>query len=356
MSLLATPVSDAGALLAALVEVPSVSGQEQAVAARTVGLAQALNLDARLEPYGVVITLRGAGDGPRLGWISHLDTVPAGEGWHHDPFTPRIEAGRLYGRGSVDAKGAVASMLLAAGDLKRLGLESGSLQLIFGFCEETKATSMPAALAAVEPCDAAVIGEPTSLRAATSQRGLMIVQLVARGEQRHAATGPEGNAILTLARDLLALESACQQRPHAELGMVTLTPTQIEAGIAQNLTPAEARSTLDIRSTPHWTHDEIEAEVRARVSSELRVISKRLAPCGTPPQSRLLQAAREARPQLETYGSPTCSDWVWVRDLDAIKCGPGDSDQSHRPDESIALDELTAARSFYSALARSYLS
>ena len=62
------------------------------------------------------------------------------------------------------------------------------------------------------------------------------------------------------------------------------------------------------------------------------------------------------RPSITTFGSPTCSDWVFVRHADAIKCGPGTSRRSHTPDEYVDLPEVTEARSFYAAVAREYLS
>ena len=61
------------------------------------------------------------------------------------------------------------------------------------------------------------------------------------------------------------------------------------------------------------------------------------------------------RPELATFGSPTCSDWVFVRQCDAFKCGPGTSRRSHTADEYVDLPEVTAARAFYAAVAREYL-
>jgi acetylornithine deacetylase len=69
----------------------------------------------------------------------------------------------------------------------------------------------------------------------------------------------------------------------------------------------------------------------------------------------LLGAARKVRSDATEFGSPTCSDWVFLRDRDAIKCGPGTSRRSHTPDEYVDLPEVTAARSFYADLARVYL-
>jgi len=58
---------------------------------------------------------------------------------------------------------------------------------------------------------------------------------------------------------------------------------------------------------------------------------------------------------VTTFGSPTCSDWVFVRHTDAIKCGPGTSRRSHTADEAVDLPEVRAARPFYRALAEEYL-
>ena len=68
-----------------------------------------------------------------------------------------------------------------------------------------------------------------------------------------------------------------------------------------------------------------------------------------------MAAALALSPTARLYGSPTCSDWVFLRHLDAIKCGPGDSRVSHTADEWVALDQVRAARLFYAALATRYL-
>jgi acetylornithine deacetylase len=112
---------------------------------------------------------------------------------------------------------------------------------------------------------------------------------------------------------------------------------------------------LDIRSTPDWTHEEIEGVLRQSLRSEVVVTSRRLVPCETPAGSRLLATARRVRPEAATFGSPTCSDWVFLRHTDTIKCGPGTSRRSHTADEFVDLPEVTAARAFYGRLVRAYL-
>jgi acetylornithine deacetylase len=220
---------------------------------------------------------------------------------------------------------------------------------------------MPQAVAGVGEITAAVVGEPTNLDIAVAQRGLMMVDLVAHGEQRHAGYAePNGgdrfvNAAQVLARDLVALRDIARDRRHPVLGFPTITPTMLEAGVGRNVTPPTARAVLDVRSTPAWSHTDLADALREALESEVLVTSDRLVPCETPIGSTLLAAARRVRPEAKTFGSPTCSDWVFLRDRDAIKCGPGTSRNSHTPDEWVLIDEVSAARDFYTRLAMEYL-
>jgi acetylornithine deacetylase len=134
------------------------------------------------------------------------------------------------------------------------------------------------------------------------------------------------------------------------------TPTMLEAGVSRNITPPVARAVLDVRSTPDWTHEELAQELRAALTCDVIVTSRRLVPCETPPGSRLLATASRLRPAATHFGSPTCSDWVFFREFDAIKCGPGTSRRSHTADEYVDIPEVTAARGFYGELVRAYLS
>jgi acetylornithine deacetylase len=186
-----------------------------------------------------------------------------------------------------------------------------------------------------------------------------MVDLIARGDQRHAgyadADGRFVNATQRLARDLVALGHVARDRPHGLLGHPTITPTILEAGVGRNITPPTARAVLDIRSTPAWPHADLARELGDALESDVVVTSDRLVPCETPAGSRLLAAASQVRPEARHFGSPTCSDWVFLRDKDAIKCGPGTSRNSHTPDEWVALAEVSAARVFYAQLALEFL-
>jgi acetylornithine deacetylase len=347
-------------LLQELVAIPSVSGEEAMLAAFVEEAARGWGLAVVRDDTSVRVEVPGRAPGATLALVSHLDVVPPGAGWTRDPFTPTIEGEKLYGRGSGDAKASVAAMLTAALDLAQAGgPERGRLLVILGYGEETRHTTMERAVERAGRLDAAIVGEPTNLELATAQRGLMMVDLVARGDQRHAgyaaADGEFVNAALVLARDLLRLDGLFDERTHPVLGHTTATPTMLDAGVSRNVTPPVATAILDVRSTPDWTHEEIADLLRARLDSEVVVTSKRLVPCETPRGSPLLAAARRARPEAAQFGSPTCSDWVFLRHVDAIKAGPGTSRRSHTPDECVDLPEVTAARRFYGMAAREYL-
>jgi acetylornithine deacetylase len=346
-------------LLRELIAIPSVSGQEAELAVFIEETVRRWGLDVVRDANAVQVEVRGWGAGPTIALASHLDVVPPGAGWTRDPFTPLIEGTRLYGRGSGDAKASVAAMLYAAKDIVDSGgMDAGRVLVILGYGEETKSTTMGAAVEEAGEIDAAVIGEPTSLDFAIAQRGLMMIDLVAEGDQRHAAYASEDdftNSVQVLARDLIKLESLFGDRTHPVLGRATATATMLEAGISRNITPPVARAVLDIRSTPDWTHDELAGKLRIELTCDVIVTSRRLVPCETPPGSHLLAVASGLRPGAKHFGSPTCSDWVFFRDRDAIKCGPGTSRRSHTADEYVDIPEVTAARGFYGELVRAYL-
>jgi acetylornithine deacetylase len=348
-------------LLRELVAIRSISGEEHDLAVFVEETGRRWGLDVARDANGIRIEVAGYSVGPTLALASHLDVVPPGAGWTRDPFVPTIENGRLYGRGSGDAKASVAAMLYAAKDVADQGaMDSGRLVLLLGLGEETKNTTMGAAVEAAGEIDAAIIGEPTGLDFAIAQRGLMMVDLVAEGDQRHAAYASEDgdftNATEVLARDLLKLNGLFASRTHPVLGRARATATMLEAGVSRNVTAPVARAVLDVRSTPDWTHEELAEELRSSLTAEVIVTSRRLVPCETPANSRLLSVATRLRPGAAHFGSPTCSDWVFLRHADGMKCGPGNSLLSHTADEYVEVTQVMAARAFYAELARAYLS
>jgi len=351
-------------LLARLVRTPSPSGQEHAAAALLAAWAAERGLAVEHDDAAVRISVASPRPGPTLALASHLDTVPAGEGWTVDPLGAAVHDGRLFGRGAVDAKASVAAMAAAAAALAADGGPArGSLLAIASFCEETRDTTMPETLRRLGRLpDAAIVGEPTGLRPCVAQRGQLLLRAVWEGEQMHSGWAaergvPPVNAIAKAAHDLVALAALRPGRPHHRLGAVSITPTMVAGGIARNVTPPRCEVVLDVRTTPAWTHAELTALIaEALPGGRLEVISDRLVPAETPAGSALLAALHRALPEAVEITSPTCSDWVFLRGTDAVKLGPGESRVSHTADEWVDLEQVRAAVGVYAGIAREYLS
>jgi acetylornithine deacetylase/succinyl-diaminopimelate desuccinylase-like protein len=108
-------------LLHELVAIPSVSGDEEPIARFIETTVRGWGLDVVRDTTGVKVELRARKPGPTLALVSHVDVVPPGRAGPRDPWTPVVENGPLYGRGSGDAKASVAAMLTAMRDVAEAG-------------------------------------------------------------------------------------------------------------------------------------------------------------------------------------------------------------------------------------------
>jgi len=202
--------------------------------------------------------------------------------------------------------------------------------------------------------DAADVGEPTGLKAAVAQKGLLLLEIIAKGRSAHAAHGGGINAVEAAARDVLALSQLSIDTEHPALGKATIHVTQISGGDRHNVIPDRCKIVVDIRTTPSVSPEEIIALVKKTVEGEVTIRSNRLGSVETDPNHAIVQAALAANPSGRSYGSPTLSDWVFLKGIPTVKAGPGDSKRSHTPDEYLEVAELEAGVDFYEKLIRSY--
>ncbi|MGB3542485.1 M20/M25/M40 family metallo-hydrolase, partial [Rubrivirga sp.] len=308
----------------------------------------------------------GDGDDLLL-FCSHLDVVPPSETHPYDPFTPTRVEDRIYGRGAVDAKASGAAMLTALATLAESGWRPrGRLVVALTACEETgggyngvETMRREVFGHALPEVSAALVGEPTELLPCLAQKGLLILEATAHGRTSHAARAHLGdNAITRAARDLVALGDVTFDRSDPLLGKPTANATLVEGGTAKNVIPDRCRFTLDVRSTPAYTHAELTELVRDALESEVSVYSERLVPCATDRTEPIAQSVLDALSALgledEPFGSPTASDWIFLSDVPAVKIGPGRSELSHTPDEHVTVGQLEAAVEVYAEIARQY--
>ncbi|MDP2306116.1 MAG: M20/M25/M40 family metallo-hydrolase [Pseudomonadota bacterium] len=286
--------------------------------------------------------------GPTLLLVSHLDTVPATAAWSRDPWVPTVEGGRMYGLGANDAKGCCAAMAVAFAAARP---RRGKLVLATVCEEEVGRGGLEIFLPLLPPADHAIVGEPTGLDVAVAQNGLLILDCDANGRAGHAARPHlADNAIYKAARDILALEALVLDRVHPAAGRTTHAVTVVSGGDRHNVIPDRVRYTVDLRTTPSYTHAELAEIVRGVVGATVTVRSDRFRPVETPSDAPVLAAALRARPQARTFASPTLSDWAHLVGVAAIKWGPGLSEVSHTADEWVELAMVEAAAVAYGAV------
>jgi acetylornithine deacetylase len=213
-------VIDARALArdaSALVEVPSVTGDERGALVRLAELADGLGLHAdlhehnlaalrahpdhpgeeapRAELWGLTVEMpspptRGAG---RLAVCGHVDVVPEGTvPWRHGPWSGVLEDGWLHGRGSVDMKGALVAALHALAAVARAGGAQAEIVLVAVASEEDGGLGAFAALERDGAFDACLIPEPTGFDVVCAQAGALTFEGVVPGVAAHAAQRLEG--------------------------------------------------------------------------------------------------------------------------------------------------------------------
>lgn len=344
-------------LLTRIVSVEGITGNEGAILNCVMQACDELGLMPSQSPDGIVFQVEGAQPGPRILFCSHLDTIPAGDGWTYNPFTATVKDGSIYGRGAVDARAACTAIILAAHHLKTNGLAKGTFIGALSIGEEGNDPSLPRLLEKIGPVDGSVVGEPTSMNIATAQRGLIVLELLAKGRQGHAARTQGPNAALALAKDLVFLDALQPPRWHTTLGQIKITPTRISAGVADNVIPPLATAMVDVRTTPSYTHAELLDIVKRAVQSEVRVIADKWIPCEIAEKTPLVMAAKASLPGAQLFASDTTSDWVFLENqhIPAVKIGPGDTKKSHTADECISVEELEAGVNGYISLAKGCL-
>lgn len=349
---------DVVSLLMDLVAIPSLSGEEKTAADFVQDLVSRYDVGVGRVDDNVYFWL-GEGDDLLL-LNTHLDVVPPSENHPYDPFTPVSIDGRIFGRGSVDAKASVAAMTTALLTFAEQRYDPpGRIMVALTTCEETGGAYN--GLETLRPhlpnISAALIGEPTELQPCVAQKGLLILTVRAIGETAHAARAHLGdNAIEKAARDVLRSTAMSFDRADPFLGRPTVTATTIQGGSARNVVPDLCTFTLDIRSTPVYTHEELTTRVRKELESTVDVHSDRIVPVATALDERVVRACCRAVPDAEPFGSPTTSDWIFLSDVPAVKIGPGASDLSHTPRESIPVDQLHQAVDVYRSAIEAYFS
>ena len=296
---------------------------------------------------------------------AHTDTVGV-EGMVISPFDPRIENGRLHGRGSCDTKGPMAAALCALTPERLERLAQAGVRILFvgAFGEEKGNLGAERLVEQGVGADAAIILEPTDLNVVHAHKGALWVELTLSGELAHSSEPTKGlNAINAMA-DLLGwlqtrIAADCERHGDAALGSPTLNVGRIEGGMAINIVPHHCRVEIDRRIVPGESPDDFlqpleqqleQMKLEGRIRAYTLKIIKAGMPFITDPAAPLVCQLRQA---IESSGRPAeVTTAAWYSDAGAfgmtckevVVFGPGSIAQAHTKDEYIDIEELIAGQ------------
>jgi acetylornithine deacetylase len=380
---------------AALVRVPSLTGQEREVLERLAELAQARGLATELSAHdlaalrahpeqpgeeapreellGLTATLRGRRPG-RLALNGHLDVVGAGsEPWCHGPWSGRVEEGWLHGRGAADMKGGVAAALHALAAIRAARAEDEVPEVVLQgvASEEDGGLGTFAALERDAAFDAALIPEPTGFQIVCAQAGALTFRGEVRGRAAHAAVRLEGvsavDRYLPVHAALQAHEARLNEGVAHPLMRALALPYpvsvgRLEAGEWSSSVPDrlvfEGRLGVRVGERPQDARAALEAALGEDVA--LSWTGGAFASGETPPDHpwiALLQACaeRELGRPVPLAGAPYGADLrlFTARGIPCAMFGPGGLERAHGVDERVRVDDLVAvARTIIRVLVR----
>ena len=369
-----------------MVRTPSHSCKEEAVI-RVIRKEMEANLFDEVRVDGLGSIIGRIGNGPRLlAFDAHIDTVYPGDPglWHFDPFQPKVEDGKVWGRGTVDQKGGMASMVYAARIIKELGLGREFTVLFTGTVIEEDCDGLCWQYLINEEKirpELVVITEPTNMNIYRGHRGRMEILVSAKGLSCHGSAPERGdNAIYKISRIALEIEKLnAELRDDPFLGKGTVTVTQVFfTSPSACSVPDSASIQLDRRLTYGETKDSAVAEVqeaarRAGHPDAKVEVLKYAEPAYTglvyptekyyptwvlPEDSDYLKRAVDAYagifnrpPKVDKWTFST--NGVAIAGLNGIPClglGPGNEVYAHFPNEACPVEHLSGAAAFYAAL------
>lgn len=340
---------NAVSLLKQLIATPSFSKEEDEVASI---------IEESFEKQGIHSFRRGNNiwvknqffdpEKPTILLNSHHDTVRANSGYTRDPFKPEVIDGKLYGLGSNDAGGPLVSLIATflhfynRSDLKYNLIIAATAE------EEISGTGgIESIWSSLTPIDFAIVGEPTLCNIATAEKGLMVLDCLAKGKPGHAAREEGVNAIYQALPDIDWFHSYRYSKISSVLGEMKMSVTVINAGSQHNVVPAECRFTVDVRVTDVYTLEEALEIIKQHVKCEVTPRSLRMRSSGIDADHPLVLSAKKLG--LTLYGSPTTSDQALIP-VPSVKMGPGDSARSHSADEFIYVKEIEDGINTYISL------
>lgn len=342
-------------LLKQLISIESLSRQEEGTAEVILNFLKEHGVEAQRKGNNVwAFNKHFNSNLPTILLNSHHDTVRPNPSWTLNPFQPLVQDGKLFGLGSNDAGGCLTSLI--ATFLYFYNRQELKYNIVVAATAEEEVSGtggIESILKDLGIIEFAIVGEPTLMHLAVAEKGLLVLDCVAKGKTGHAAREEGVNAIYEALPDIDWFRNYKFEKESATLGPIKMTVTVVEAGKQHNVVPDTCKFTVDVRVTDAYTLEEVLATVRKHVKAEVTPRSVRLQPSSIPLDHPVVQAGLSLG--RTTYGSPTTSDQALLP-VPSLKLGPGDSARSHTADEFIYLEELQEGINLYIKILEKVLS
>ena len=308
--------------------------------------------------------LKGAGTGPTILLAGHLDTV--GVEGYDNPFEPKIDDGKIFGRGSCDMKAGLAAYLEVIRVLQASGATLSGDVIVAGVVDEEHAMVGSKAFGLRGPkVDFAIVAEPSQLKIAPAHKGQILMTLRTRGVAAHSSMPEKGvNAIYHMARALQALQGYAEdlrkRRPDAMCGLPSFSVGVFRGGDNACSVPDFCEVDLDRRTIPGEMHSDVLDEMRAVLDAvqaqtsdfkyEFETPFLDLPPLATDSASPLMKAIETACQDVigrsDIMAFPGSTDAPNFKSPTVI-CGAGNLEQCHSLNEYVDLNEIENAVRIY---------
>lgn len=298
-----------------------------------------------------------------LVFTGHFDTVPPGNmPWKKDPFTGGVYDKRIWGLGTSDMKGALASIMIAAIEAGKGKTLSNGIRLIFTADEEPGcrgALQYARSFRGSQKAGAIIVGEPTSNLPVTAHKGAIYLKAEYRGKTAHSSMPEKGiNAVYKAAGAvcrLSQLDFGTEADPL--LGYPTLNIGKFTGGRNINSVPDHAEFTIDIRTTSGKDHGKILELVKNTLGKDAAVEKlvdiEPLHTASEDPFIRLVYDICGVDPGNPDFpmALPYLTDGAvlqqFYNNAPTVILGPGEPEQAHRADEHCHLEKLTESVGIY---------
>lgn len=334
-----------------LIEIPSLSGEEQEVASRIKNEFIELGYDEIIEAGGNVCGRRGTGS-EVLVYDAHMDVVEPGEGWDGDPYEVRKKDNHIIGRGACDDKGSLAALIYGGAQADVDGITLYVVGSIREEVAEGNALKNFFEKTGIQP-DYMGIGEPSGLKVAFGNRGRLGIKLDIAGESGHASDPDAGENSVYRAVNVINSIKEFNSTLKDDSVVVTKVKTSNEN---INIIPERCTVYCDYRSGVGRKEKEIlnSFEKFIRKKDRVKGITPYYKPWRISSENPLYTAARKTQKQVtgkeNTKFWPFCTNGSYTagdREIPTIGFGPGDEKECHSPEEKINIQEVKKAVDFY---------